>query len=46
MLVSDDKAHKDMHFIGYDENGKEMRGAASASSRAKLMEDLPGTGWS
>ena len=35
--VSDDKAHKDMHFIGYDENGKEMRGDASAKSRAKLM---------
>ena len=35
--VSDDKAHKDMHFIGYDENGKEMRGAADAKSRAKLM---------
>ena len=35
--VSDDKAHKDMHFIGYDENGKEMRGDAGAKSRAKLM---------
>lgn len=35
--VSDDKAHKDMHFIGYDENGKAMRGDASAKSRAKLM---------
>lgn len=35
--VSDDKAHKDMHFVGYDENGKEMRGASDAKSRAKLM---------
>ena len=35
--VSDDKAHKDIHYIGTDEDGNVMRGAASSKERAKLM---------
>ncbi len=35
--VSDDKPHKDIHFLGYNEDGSVKRGAASNKDRAKLM---------
>ena len=35
--VSDDKAHKDMHYLGKDEDGNVRRGAANNKDRAKLM---------
>jgi len=35
--VSDDKAHKDMHYLGKDEDGNVRRGMASNKDRAKLM---------
>ena len=35
--VSDDKAHKDMHYLGRDEDGNAIRGAANNKDRAKLM---------
>ncbi len=39
--VSDDKADKDIHFLGYDDNGDEIRGgldnATNQEMRAKLM---------
>lgn len=35
--VSDDKAHKDMHYLGKDEDGNARRGAANNKDRAKLM---------
>lgn len=35
--VSDDKAHKDMHYLGVDEDGNVKRGAANNKERAKLM---------
>ena len=39
--VSDDKADKDIHFLGYDDKGEEIRGgldnAANQEMRAKLM---------
>jgi hypothetical protein len=35
--VSDDKPHKDIHFLGYNEDGSVRRGAASNKDRAKLM---------
>lgn len=35
--VSDDKAHKDIHFLGYNEDGSIKRGPASNKDRAKLM---------
>jgi hypothetical protein len=35
--VSDDKAHKDMHYIGRNEDGTARRGAANNKDRAKLM---------
>jgi len=35
--VSDDKAHKDMHYLGKDKDGNVKRGMASTNDRAKLM---------
>jgi len=35
--VSDDKAHKDMHYLGRNEDGTVRRGAANNKDRAKLM---------
>jgi len=35
--VSDDKAHKDMHYLGRNEDGTARRGPASNKDRAKLM---------
>ena len=35
--VSDDKAHKDMHYLGKDKDGNIKRGMASTNDRAKLM---------
>ena len=35
--VSDDKAHKDMHYLGKNEDGTVRRGAANNKDRAKLM---------
>ena len=35
--VSDDKAHKDMHYLGKNEDGTIRRGAASNKDRAKHM---------
>ena len=35
--VSDDKAHKDMHYLGRNEDGTARRGAANNKDRAKLM---------
>lgn len=35
--VSDDKPHKDIHFLGYNEDGSVKRGSASNKDRAKLM---------
>ena len=35
--VSDDKAHKDIHYLGKNEDGTIRRGAASNKDRAKLM---------
>lgn len=35
--VSDDKAHKDMHYLGKNEDGTVKRGMASTNDRAKLM---------
>lgn len=35
--VSDDKPHKDMHYLGKDEDGNVRRGAANNKDRAKLM---------
>ena len=35
--VSDDKPHKDIHFLGYNEDGSVKRGPASNKDRAKLM---------
>ena len=35
--VSDDKAHKDIHYLGKNEDGSVKRGAASNKDRAKLM---------
>ena len=35
--VSDDKAHKDMHYLGTNEDGTIRRGAASSKDRAKHM---------
>jgi hypothetical protein len=35
--VSDDKAHKDMHYLGKNPDGTAKRGMASTNDRAKLM---------
>ena len=35
--VSDDKAHKDIHYLGKNEDGTIRRGQASSKDRAKLM---------
>jgi hypothetical protein len=35
--VSDDKAHKDIHYLGKNEDGTIRRGSASNKDRAKLM---------
>ena len=35
--VSDDKAHKDIHYLGKNEDGSVRRGPASNKDRAKLM---------
>jgi hypothetical protein len=35
--VSDDKAHKDMHYLGKNPDGTVKRGMASTNERAKLM---------
>ena len=35
--VSDDKAHKDMHYLGKNPDGTIKRGMASTNDRAKLM---------
>lgn len=35
--VSDDKPHKEIHFLGYNEDGSVKRGSASNKDRAKLM---------
>ncbi len=35
--VSDDKAHKDIHYLGKNEDGTVKRGMASTNDRAKLM---------
>jgi len=35
--VSDDKAHKDMHYLGRNEDGTVRRGAANNKDRSKLM---------
>ena len=35
--VSDDKAHKDMHYLGKNPDGTVKRGMASTNDRAKLM---------
>jgi len=35
--VSDDKAHKDIHYLGKNEDGSIVRGAANNKERAKLM---------
>ena len=35
--VSDDKAHKDIHYLGKNEDGTIRRGPASNKDRAKLM---------
>ena len=35
--VSDDKAHKDIHYLGRNEDGTVRRGMASTNDRAKLM---------
>ena len=45
--VSDDKAHKDIHYLGKNEDGTIRRGVTSNKDRSKTyVEDLPGTGWS
>jgi hypothetical protein len=35
--VSDDKAHKDIHYLGKNDDGTIRRGMASTNDRAKLM---------
>ena len=46
--VSDDKAHKDMHYLGKNEDGTDKKRSQVNNKESSQVdvENLPGTGWS